>query len=453
MMNVKERVLAYKDEMIETLAKLVSYNSELDTSNPDYPFGQVNAECLHAALEICAANGMKTVNLDNYIGYGELGEGEEVVGVIGHLDIVPAGEGWNTDPFVLTEKDGKLYGRGSSDDKGGVVASLYALKILQDMGVEFTKRVRLIMGCNEETGSKCLAYYVKKEGDVDYGFTPDAMFPGTFGEKGMVAATFSAPSEKILDIKGGAATNVVCAHVETKLAKGACNLNQLKASLISNDVKFTVEEHEAYDEIHVFGVAAHASTPEHGRNAISFLMDALYDAGIEDEFVTSYHKMIGLSTDGAGCDVKLNDDYGALTLNVGVIGKKENVITATIDIRFPVTLTSVMVTVPMEAAFKTVKAELNIHGAHEPLFLPLDSDLVRALVSAYQSVTGDTETQPMTMGGGTYAKGIKNTIAFGGGFPNSENCHMHDANEFIKVDELLLQTEIYVQAILNILAL
>lgn len=452
-MNVKERVLAYKDEMIETLAKLVSYNSELDTSDPAYPFGKTNADCLNAALEICAANGMKTVNLDNYIGYGELGEGEEVVGVIGHLDIVPAGEGWNTDPFVLTEKDGKLYGRGSSDDKGGVVASLYALKILQDMGVEFNKRVRLIMGCNEETGSKCLAYYVNKEGDVDYGFTPDAMFPGTFGEKGTVGATFSAASEKILKIKGGAAANVVCAHVEAKLAKNACNLNQLKASLISNDLKFTVEEKETYDEVHVYGVAAHASTPEHGRNAISYLMDALYDAGIEDDFVSAYHQMIGLATNGEGCNVALSDHYGALTLNIGVIGMKDGVITATIDIRFPVTLTADAVTVPMKAAFDTTKAVLNIHGTHEPLFLPLDSDLVKALVSAYQSVTGDTETQPMTMGGGTYAKGIKNTIAFGGGFPDSENCHMHDANEFIKIDELLKQTEVYVQAILNILAL
>ena len=452
-MNVKERVLAYKDEMIETLGTLVSFNSELDTSNPEYPFGKANADCLNAALDILDRNGFRTVNLDNYIGYGELGEGDKLVGVIGHLDIVPAGEGWNTDPFVLTEKDGRLYGRGSSDDKGCVVAALYALKILQDMKVPFTKRVRLILGCNEETGSKCLAHYVEKEGHVDYGFTPDAMFPGTFGEKGMVAASFSASSTKILEISGGAASNVVCAHVSAKLAKNCCNLNQLKAVLISNDVQYTLDEYESYDEIHVYGTAAHASTPEHGRNAISFLMEALYDAGIEDDFVSAYHDMIGLGTNGDGCDVKLDDDYGSLTLNVGVISKKEDVISATIDIRFPVTLSSVMVTVPMTCAFKKTNAHLEIHGTHEPLFLPLDSDLVKALVSAYQDVTGDKETQPMTMGGGTYAKGINNTIAFGGGFPNAENCHMHDANEFIVIDDLLKQTEVYVQAILNILSL
>ena len=136
-----------------------------------------------------------------------------------------------------------------------------------------------------------------------------------------------------------------------------------------------------------------------------------------------------------------------------LIYKKENVVTATIDIRFPVTLTSPQVTEPMTAAFGQSTSALNIHGTHEPLFLPLDSDLVRALVSAYQTVTGDTETQPMTMGGGTYAKGINNTIAFGGAFPNAENCHMHDANEFIVIDDLLKQTEVYVQALLNILAL
>ena len=452
-MNVNERVLAYKNEMIETLTKLVSYNSVLDTSDSAYPFGKANADCLNAALEICAANGMKTVNLDNYIGYGELGEGDQLIGVIGHLDIVPAGEGWDTDPFVLTEKDGKLYGRGSSDDKGCVVAALYALKILQDMNVPMNKRIRLILGSNEETGSKCLAYYVKKEGHVDYGFTPDANFPGTFGEKGMVAATFSAPSTKILEISGGAASNVVCNHVSVKLAKNCCRMDAVEAVLKSNEIKYTLDSYEEYDELHVYGVAAHASTPEFGINAISHLMNALYEAEINDDFVTAYHDMIGLSYNGDGCDVHLSDDYGELTLNVGVIYKKDGNVTATIDIRFPVTLNASLVSVPMTEAFAKSTAELNIHGTHEPLFLPLDSDLVRALVSAYQTVTGDTETQPMTMGGGTYAKGINNTIAFGGGFPNAENCHMHDANEFIVIEDLLKQTEVYVQAILNILAL
>ncbi len=452
-MNVRERVLAYKDEMIETLAKLVSYNSVLDTSDAAYPFGKVNAECLNAALEICAESGFKTVNLDNYIGYAELGEGDKLVGVIGHLDIVPSGEGWATDPFVLTEKDGKLYGRGSSDDKGCVVAALYALKILQDMKVPFTKRVRLIMGSNEESGSKCLAHYVEKEGHVDYGFTPDAMFPGTFGEKGMAAASFAGVSENILEISGGAASNVVCNHVSVKLAKKCCDLHALEAYLKQNEISYSLEQNEDADLLDVYGVAAHASTPEFGVNAISYLMEALYVSGLKDDFVQAYHDMIGLAYDGSGCGVKLSDDYGGLTLNIGVISKKEDQIEATIDIRFPVTMNSSMVAEPLTEAFAHSKAALTIHGTHEPLFLPLDSDLVRALVSAYQSVTGDTETKPMTMGGGTYAKGIKNTIAFGGGFPDAENCHMHDANEFIVIEDLLKQTEVYVQAILNILAL
>ena len=452
-MNVKERVQAYQEEMIETLSKLVSYNSVLDESDPAYPFGKVNADCLKAALEICEKNGMKTVNLDNFIGYSEIGEGDKVVGVIGHLDVVPAGEGWETDPFVLTEKDGRLYGRGSTDDKGGVVAGLYAMKILMDMNVPMNKRIRLIMGCNEETGSKCLAHYVEKEGDVDYGFTPDAMFPGTFGEKGMVAASFSAHSDKMIDIEGGAATNVVCNHVSAKLVKNCVDFTKVEEVLASYGVRCTIEKKEDYDEIHVYGVAAHASMPSLGCNAISHLMNALEKGGMEDDFVSAYTAMVGLGTDGALCGVKLQDEYGELTFNVGVIGKKDGVITATIDIRFPVTLSSDLVCGPMEAAFKTTKAQLTIRGAHEPLFLPLDSDLVKALVAAYRTVTGDTETQPMTMGGGTYAKGIKNTIAFGPEFPNSVDPHIHDANEFLQIEDLLKQVEIYVQALLNILEL
>ena len=188
------------DNMLNELGELVSYNSVY--SEDVAPFGLKNREVLDRALEIFESKGLKTKNLDYYCGYGEVGEGDEVIGILAHLDVVPCGEGWNSDPFKMTEKDGYVYGRGVTDDKGAVIASLYAIKYLLDTGYKFNKRVRLIVGCNEESGSKCIKHYVEKEGHIDYGFTPDADFPGIYGEKGMVGGLFAGKSDKILDIKG-----------------------------------------------------------------------------------------------------------------------------------------------------------------------------------------------------------------------------------------------------------
>lgn len=451
-MTIKEKIEQYKDEMKEDLAKLVSYNSVYENPTEEYPFGKVNAECLEAGLKMVEKCGMHPVNLDNYCGYGEIGEGKEVIGILGHLDIVPAGEGWNTDPFVLTEKEGFVYGRGVSDDKGAVVASAYAIRILKDLGYQFNKRVRLIMGSNEESGSLCLKHYVEKEGHIDYGFTPDAEFPGTFGEKGMISASFHSKNTKILKMEGGSVSNVVCAHCVTELPLDSIDdihiledyfaKNGLQAEIIKNDTLI----------LDVKGTAAHASMPELGVNAISHTMKALQEAGFKDDFVEFYNEKIGLGVNGENCGIDFKDDYGVLTFNNGVIKTEEGIITGTIDIRFPVTLKSAPIVETMEKNFVSNQGALTVYHAVEPLFYPKDSDLVNCLLKAYQTVTNDMESEPMTMGGGTYAKGINNCIAFGCEFVGDDN-HIHDANEQLSLDQFWLQVEIYAQAILNLLAL
>ena len=171
------------ENMLADLKTLVSYNSVY--SDDVKPFGSVYREVLDKALELMAAKGFNTKNVDYYAGYGEIGQGEEVIGILAHLDIVPVGEGWDTNPLEVVQKSDRLYGRGVSDDKGAAVASMYAMKYLLDTGYEFKKRVRLILGCNEESGSACIEHYVEKEGHVDLGFTPDGEFPGIYAEKGM----------------------------------------------------------------------------------------------------------------------------------------------------------------------------------------------------------------------------------------------------------------------------
>lgn len=452
-MTVKEMIHQYQDEMIEKLGKLVAINSVEGEPTEDAPFGEAPKQVLLTALEMMKEDGFKVVNLDNYIGYAEMGEGDEVIGVIGHLDVVPADvqDGWTTDPFDLVVEDGTVYGRGVSDDKGPVVASMIAMKVLRDLGTPLKKRIRLIMGTNEETGSKCLAHYVEKEGDVDYGFTPDAEFPGVYGEKGMIHGVYRSKQTEILHILGTGATNIVCGKCSCRVSKNSYSMKKLKDYLNQNDIDYEIKEGDGYDDIMAIGSPAHASLPELGKNSISYLLVGLKEAGLQDPFVDFYCSHFGLNTDGAGL-CACEDEYGALTLNNGVISMKDGVITGSIDIRFPVTMNSKQVVKMIQEHAEDEGGEIEVLSTTEPLFFPPDSPMVESLVKAYRDVTGDEEAELMTIGGGTYAKGIGNTIAFGGSF-QGRDYRMHNANEFIDIEELNLQAEIYVQALKNLLEL
>ncbi|MCI5722890.1 MAG: Sapep family Mn(2+)-dependent dipeptidase [Erysipelotrichaceae bacterium] len=452
-MDVKSMVNGYREELLKRLDQLVSINSVEGKPEADAPFGQGPKKALEAALEMMKEDGFKTVNLDNYIGYAEMGEGEKLIGVVGHLDVVPAHkeDGWDTDPFTMVEKDGVLYGRGVSDDKGAMVASMIALKVIKDMHVPLTKRIRLIFGTNEETGSKGLKYYVEKEGSVDYGFTPDGDFPGVHGEKGMIGMRYLSKATNIKDIQGGTAKNIVCRNCYVVIDKNSFSRKALEDYFNNENLEFNIENINDTDvKISVQGIAAHASLPHLGKNAISYLMEGLKQAGFQDPFVEFYDKHFGLATDGSGFGAKCEDEYGALTQNNGIINMHEGVIEGTIDVRFPVTLTSRKVLKLMEGKLEDENGVIEVLSTHEPLFFPVDSPLVSALCSAYREVTGDSEAQPITLGGGTYAKGIDNTIAFGCAF-QGKDYHIHDANEYVEIDELLLQAEIYVAGILKLL--
>lgn len=450
-MDIKQRVKSYEERMLNDLAALVSYNSVLGEAKPNAPFGEVPSACLDKALEIAEGYDFRTCNVDHYAGYAEIGEGEPLIGILAHLDVVPAGEGWETDPFTLTRAGDRVYGRGTSDDKGAVAASLIAMKVLQEMNVPLNKRIRLILGTNEETGSKCLAHYVEKEGHIDMGFTPDGTFPGVHGEKGALGLTFRSVKTKIADIHGGVASNVVCNHCTAVLNEADVSSAQLEAVLKAHPVTFKIEAQGDYYTIDVFGTAAHASTPKLGVNAIGELMAALEEAGMQDEFVSFYNRRIGVQCDGSGCGCKVEDEYGPLTFSNGMIRTEDGVISGTIDIRFPVTMKSDQIVGLIETSLAAEAAGvITIERETEPLFFPIDSPLVSRLLEAYQEVTGDLESRPITMGGGTYAKGIHNCIAFGCEF-EGEDCHIHDANEFVRIDCLLQQAEIYVHALMKLL--
>lgn len=447
-----KKIIECTDEMLEKLSRLVKYNSERTAAVEGKPFGEGPAACLAEGLKIAEEIGFKTVNMDNYCGYAEMGEGKDIIGIAAHLDIVPAGEGWTADPFTMVRKGDTVYGRGVSDDKGAVIASLYAMKMIRDSGIPMKKRVRLLMGCAEETGSECMAYYVSHGEPVTCGFTPDGAFPGIHGEKGHMTMLASSKNTKILNMNGGFVTNAVCSHCVTEVSAADVDAEALKVALAETALKsFTVTESNGKLIIDAQGTAAHASTPLAGVNAAGCTIQALEVAGMKDDFVEFYNSHIGTACDGSGIGLALSDEYGALTMNNGIVKTENGVIFCTLDLRTPVTFTEPQLRAACEGKLENGQGKIEILGIGPSLFYPKDSKLVQDLYKAYVEVTGDTETQPMVIGGGTYAKEIPGIIAFGCEFPGSDDNHIHDANESLYIPELQQQVAIYIHAIENML--
>ncbi len=452
-MEIRERIESLTDEMLDNLSRLVKYNSVEAPALPGKPFGEAPAAVLKEALEIADSMGLETKNLDNYCGYAQIGEGKDIVALVAHLDIVPAGEGWDTDPFTMTRIGNTVYGRGVSDDKGGAIASLYTLKLIKESGIPLNKRIRVILGCNEETGSLCMEHYSQVEEPVTMGFTPDGEFPCIHGEKGMLKMTAYSKNTKIISMNGGFVSNAVCNHCITEVSANDVNCERLKKALADTALaSFEVTESDGIIRIDACGVAAHASTPLLGVNAAACTMQALANAGMQDDFVDYYNEHIGMSCDGAGYGVKLSDDYGVLTLCNGIVKTEDGVISCTVDIRVPITYSPEQMKQLLAGRLEDEKGITKIDDMVAPLFYPADSQLVSALYDAYVKVTGDSENKPKVIGGGTYAKHLPGIIAFGCEFVGTDN-HIHDANERLDIDELKKQVEIYVQGVENLLAL
>ena len=450
-MNTKEQIHALSEEMLENLGKLVAIDSKRDNPKEGMPFGEGPARALAEGLKIAQELGFETVNLDNYCGYAQMGEGEEIVGIAGHLDIVPVGGDWTYDPFKLTRVGDHVYGRGTTDDKGPVIEALYAMKLLKDSGGKLNKRVRLIMGCNEETGSKCMEHYNEVEEELSCGFTPDANFPCIHGEKGHMSMMAYSKNTKILSMEGGFVSNAVCDTCTTVIPAENGLKEKLEAVLAETKLQsYKVTEEKGNITIFAKGIPAHASTPSLGINAAGVTCECLEKAGFEDDFVKFYNSHLGTACDGSGVGLKFADEYGDLTFCNGIVKTTDGVISCTIDIRVPVTLKKEEILKMCEGKLEDENGKIEIGEIGEPLFFPRESPLVNALYKAYVDVTGDTKNEPMVIGGGTYAKSLKNIIAFG---PEKlgMDYHIHGADEFILVSEMEEAVLVYMEAIKNLL--
>jgi len=451
-MDFKKAVEASMEPLVRDIAALCRINSVEGEAKPGMPFGEGVAQALDAALKMGADMGFRTENFDNYVGHIEMGEGEELVGILGHVDVVPAGDGWNTDPWggVITED--KVIGRGVLDDKGPIVTCLYAMKILKELNVPLSRRVRIILGTNEETDWKCMNYYLNevKPELPTMAFSPDSEFPLTYAELGLLQFTLTRKISEAIEMEGGSAFNSVPSSA--KVALPASMKEALAAAIAAAEDAsvYTVEEEGGKLILKVKGVGAHAARLFDGKNAISYMMDVLGKLPLTGEFkeiVDFYNEHFGLCLYGEKMGIACSDeDCGPLTLNVGMVKVEDGKFTFCCDSRVPVSFQPADVIKQLEEKAAQTGYEYETHSTERPLYVPRDSKLVTTLMDAYRKVTGDMESQPQSSGGATYSRTMENCVAFGCLLPGQEDT-MHMANEYLEIDKLKIWLEIMLEAI------
>lgn len=460
---LEDRLNAMKEDLVEAVRQIVRIPSAGGAEEEGAPFGRGPREALDWTLEHARRMGFRTKNVGNVAGWAELGSGDEMVAVLGHLDVVPAGEGWSVDPWGGELKDGMIWGRGVLDNKGPVMIALYAAKALFDEGIALKRRVRVIFGTNEEQGSKCMKHYVESGEELPAaGFTPDADYPIIYAEKGILSYTLSlpfAPSGKmaVTSLSGGVAGNVVMGEVRAEVTDPR---NHCRKKILGLAAKWkgpegsalSAEEDGEKVRLVMKGRPAHGSRPHEGLNALACLADfmgGLELKGDQGDFFRTFSDLVGYETNGHALGVAVRDDVsGPLTLCVGTVTAKKDRVAFTVDIRHPVTMNAQQIAEPICAALDEKGVTVDAFSATAPLYMPPETRLIRVLQKVYEEETGQ-KAELLAIGGGTYAKTMPNVVAFGPVFPG-QTCKIHEEDERWAVEDIMKNLSIMAKVLLEL---
>lgn len=469
--ELKEAIKKNKVEGLEFLKKLiriesVASNSTITKNGEIYPFGQGVQSAFNFMLSEAEKLGFETMNADNYGGHIDLGQGDETLGILAHLDVVPSGDGWEHPPYSAYQDDEFLWGRGTTDDKGPLVACFFAMKALKEAGYRPSKKVRLILGLDEETEWKGVEYYFSKVAPPDFGFTPDGDFPVINGEMG--AMTFRIVGKldgrnqngmNITRLSGGTADNMVADRARAVIM---CKRDEIYQSIKDEAKNFSYDTGYKLNmkmmgkalEVSACGKAAHGAMPEKGLNAISILISFLsrfkFDSDGINDFMNFYNEYIGFELDGRRLGIYSSDEKtGNTIVNVGVLGYNKDSISIDVNVRYPVCtdadhIYDLMMPILDENGFGVIKM------SDKPAFyLEPDSPLIRTLAEIYRMETGDGDNAPLISRGTTYAKTCDNMVAFGGLFPGDPDI-MHQANERLALKRFDNMIDIYAKVIYHL---
>ena len=390
------------------------------------PYGENVFNALRKAQEIARKLGFENVwDVEGRCGVVEYGQGDEIVAVMAHLDVVPEGTGWTYPPYGAEIHDGAMYGRGTADDKGAAVSALYALYALKESGAQMKRRVRILLGCDEERGSTGIERYREVEGEPDLAFTPDATYPVVNSEMNISHMTFEKKYATAVRAKVGTAMNVIPGVAESQVPALSCQ-----------------------------GKEGHASMPDFADNALMKLLRALADSDLSAADKATFAGLVPLLcgyNHGEGLGVDYTDASGRLTLQPTVLTADEDGVTIGFDIRYPASMTFEQLTGPIDqrmgALGFTVRERSNSLGH----YIAPDTELVSTLMDVYGELSGDREAKPLSIGGGTYAREFQNAVAVGVTRPDRPDlCHI--ANENILLSEMLFNTRFMAECLRRLAA-
>lgn len=461
--EIEKYIEDHKNEMLEDICALCRINSEKMPYQPGMPFGKGTVEALSLALAMGEKYGFSINNYDNYVGTIDLNDKESQLDILAHLDVVPAGDGWEiTTPFEPVVKDGNLYGRGTADDKGPAVAALYAMRAVKELGIPLKKNTRLILGTDEECGSSDIAHYYKVEKEAPMTFSPDSSFPVTNIEKGSLKGDFTAEFEKsgalprLVSFTSGTKVNVVPSKAEAVVEGLSASEIEAAAKAAEKelDITFQITMAGAQVKILAAGANGHASTPWKGKNALTGLLTLIGRLPLADcpqlEIVKSLNVLMPHGdVYGKGLGIAMEDELsGPLTLAFSILTITENSMEGSFDSRCPICANEDNMLKVAKASMKKHGISLNNDSMRPPHHVSGDSDFVRTLLNCYEMYTGK-KGGCVAIGGGTYVHELKNGVAFGASMPDTEN-RMHGADEFAVVEELVTSAKIFAQVIVDL---
>ncbi len=437
--------------MVAMLTKWIQIPSVKAPALPDAPFGAEVRRSLEVALKDAKDMGFDVRNFDNYVGDVRMGKiGTDPLAILAHLDVVPAGDGWQVDPFGAIIEGDHMYGRGTTDDKGPAVAALFAMYAIQKAGLPLKREVRLILGCDEESGWEDMKYYAEHCDMPHTGFSPDASYPIINTEKGMLGMELRAPYATeglyVKEIHVGERTNVI-PGMATALVAGDVVFCD-KVNRLAQDMHLQIEADlrpEGMVRLSSKGIPGHSAYPETARNAIGQLLLMLRALGVTGGLKT-LADCVGMAYDGGNLGIACKDETsGDLTCNLGILHyDEENGLYATLDIRYPILCSHEALT---KAAIAALSEGINatVTNQKDPHHVAPNSELVTCLLDAYHEVT-DRPRECVATGGGTYARCLKQGVAFGSAFPEDEEL-AHQAGEYLSIDGLMKNVRIFARAI------
>ncbi|GIV03886.1 MAG: dipeptidase PepV [Fimbriimonadales bacterium] len=448
-LRAQQWIEEHENWLIESTRELLRIPSVEGDPQPGAPFGAEVRRALDYVLALCEAKGFRTKDVEGYAGHAEFGDTQPMVMSLGHLDVVPVSDGWKHEPFGAEIDDGYLYARGAVDDKGPTMASLAAALALKETGADLPARIRLVFGCNEESGFRCVKRYFETEEAPTYGIAPDSAWPCIHAEKGianlLVTVPFPQGDLTLKRIEGGSRPNIVMDRCEAVAQASQEILGAVKTRATEywdRNVQIEVEE-DGTVTIVAHGKAAHGSTPFFGDSAFVRACRALLDLAPPEQATDYANLLLAGHPSGVGLGIHGRDDVSEdLTANVGVVSTKDDAVEILVNVRYPVLWSGEDLERRCRQFLERERPgwSLTLRDNSPGLYFPTDQEPVLSIVAAYREETGD-DTEPGVMGGGTYARAVPNTVSVGTGWPGDGPAHEND--ERIKVEHLARMAKIY----------